>query len=187
MPLPEDEALIPAPVPEGTAAASAPPAPPPVDDSRAEEAHSESGQDADDEDSEPLPEFDPRWREEFHGLLYLGRLTHDFEYLGHSFRIRTLSTADLLEVALVVKQYTETLGATRAFNAAIVAASLVSIDNHPLPVPITTKPTDTEFRNRFNWATQNLFPPVMDVLYQEYLVLNATVAKVFDALGEASG
>ena len=39
-----------------------------------------------------VQEFDPKVRQDFDGLLYLGRMTHTFSFVGHQFVIRTLTT-----------------------------------------------------------------------------------------------
>ena len=103
-----------------------------------------SGADGQDEGSEeentPLPEFDGRWRDEFEGLLYIGALTDRFVWLGHEFHIRTLTTGELAEVALVSKPYDGTEASMKAYQAGVVAASVLSVDGRPLPQPITTEP-----------------------------------------------
>ena len=50
----------------------------------------------------PLPQFDPRHRDAFEGLIHIGALTETFPWLGHRFTIRTLTTGELAEVALLV-------------------------------------------------------------------------------------
>src|SRR5690348_6594372 len=80
---------------------------------------------SDSADTEIIPEFDPKVRQDFEGLLYLGRLTHTFNWLGHRFLIRTLSAGEILEVGLLHKPYIGSLADVKAYQAAVVAAAVL--------------------------------------------------------------
>ena len=138
------------------------------------------------EEPDPLPEFDPRVREDFEGLLFLGALTKEFEWCGHTFVIKTLSTDELLDCALVVKEWQNTLGEMKAYAAAMVAACTVSVDGKPLPAPISSNPGDRPVRNRFNMV-RRWYPTTLDVVYEQYLLLERRVLEVMDAMGKANG
>lgn len=150
------------------------------------EAHTGPDEEASEVEA-PLPEFDPRYRDEFDGLMYVGSLTDAFEWLGHEFVIRTLTSGELTEVGLAVKRYEGTNGATKAYQGAITAACLVSVDGKGLPYPITTRPDDTAFQNRFAYVMENYFPPTLDVVYDRYYRLEVAVQKVIEAMGNRSG
>lgn len=135
----------------------------------------------------PPVEFDQRWRQDFTGLLFLGALTKTFDWLGHKFRIRTLTQGELLEVALVTSEYAGTLGAAKAYATAVVAASITHVDGQPLPAPLTNQKGDTHFSNRFTYVSTHYFPPTIDRVYGEYIRLEEKVRQVIDAMGEASG
>ena len=137
--------------------------------------------------AEAPPEFDPRFRQDFEGLLYLGRLTDTFSWLGHTFTIRTLSSGEVLEVGLLHKKYVGTLADVKAYQAALVAACVVEVDGQPMPVPLTNAAADTALVNRFNYVLRSWFPPTLDVVYERYLLLEARVGEVIEAMGKASG
>lgn len=137
--------------------------------------------------SDPPAEFDPRVRDPFTGLLYLGELKDSFDWLGHRFQIRTLRSGDLLEIALVVAKYADTIGASRAYADATAAACLISVDGKELPVAITTEPTDTDFIARFEYVSKTYYPPVIDVIYDRYLQLEGKVEEAIAAMGKAPG
>ncbi len=139
------------------------------------------------EPEEELPEFDPKFREDFDGLLFIGKLTDEFTWLGHKFVIRTLVTDEILEVGLIHKKYAESLADVKAYQAAIVAACVVTVDGRPLSVPITNELDDTELLNKFFYVKRSWFPPVLDVLYDKYLSLEERADKVLRAMGKASG
>lgn len=130
--------------------------------------------------------FDPRVSEPFEGLLYLGRLTDTFEAYGHRFAIRTLSTAEVLEIGLLHKPYRDSLSDVKAYQAALVAACVVSVDGKPLPLPVTSEAFDTSLLNRFEFVKRSWFPPLLDVIYERYLNLEAEVDLVLTAMGNPS-
>jgi hypothetical protein len=152
-----------------------------------DEAPSPDGERAEEVPSKPLPTFDERFQRPFEGLAYLGKLTKTFHYLGHDFLIRTITVDEVLEVGLLAKPYVGSLAETKAYQAALVAACVVSVDGQEPPIPITTTASDTLLANRFRWVNRNWFPPVLDMVYSQYLLLEQTVGKVMEALGEASG
>lgn len=134
---------------------------------------------------ETLPEFDPRVREDFEGLLYLGRLSHTFPWAGHEFTIRTLTTGETLEVGLLSQPYRGTLAEMKAYQAALVACCVTTVDGRAMPVPITDDPRDTAAANRFRYVLRSWFPPVLDAVYEQYLLLEERVARVLAAMGKA--
>ena len=136
---------------------------------------------------EPLPTFDERVKQDFEGLMYLGYLEDEFTWAGHRFRIRTLYSGEIIEAGLLHKPYRGSLADAKAYQAAIVAACTVSVDGHPMPIPITNEPTDTALRNRFNYVMKKWFPPTLDAVYEQYLLLESRVLKVLDAMGKAPG
>lgn len=135
----------------------------------------------------PLPEFDSRHVEEFRGLLYVGALTDRFEWLGHTFVIRTLTTGELAEIALAVKNYQDSDAVLKVYQAGVVAACVVSVDGQSMPIPITSDPNDTAFNNRFQYVMRSWFPPVLDAIYQRYYALEIQVRQVIEAMGNPFG
>lgn len=139
------------------------------------------------QDEEPLPEFDPRVRQDFEGLLYLGKLTAQFEWMGHTFVIRTLTVGEVLEIGLIHREYVGTMADVKAYQAALSAACVVQIDRKFMPFPLTNEADDTPVRNRFEYVLNHWFPPTLDAIYENYLLLEARVDKVMEAMGKAYG
>ena len=138
-------------------------------------------------EEEPLPEFDRRVRQDFEGLLYLGYLEDEFEWVGHRFKIRTLYTGEILQVGLLHRRYVGTLADVKAYQAAITAACVMQVDGKSMPTPLTNDPADTGLGNRFDYVLRSWFPPTLDVVYERYLLLEKRVRRVLDAMGKASG
>lgn len=137
--------------------------------------------------SETIEEFDPRHRQPFSGLLYVGALTGKVSVYGHQFVISTPTQTERLQMGLVVQPYQETMAAEVAYQAALVAAYLVSIDGRELPQPVLTNPKETALQDRFEWVTENIRRPVIGKLFDHCLELEEKVDKVLEAMGKASG
>jgi hypothetical protein len=137
------------------------------------------------EPPEPLPSFDPKSVEDFEGLLYIGSLAVTFPWVGHKFKIRTLTTGELLEVGMAVKKYDGTVGDHTAYQAAICAACLVTVDGNPLPMPIAKG--DSRIEVAFAYVLENWFPSTISKVYDEYYQLEFKVREVIEAMGKVSG
>lgn len=136
---------------------------------------------------ERIPEFDPRWRDPFEGMLFLGRLEKQVTFWGHTFQLVTPSSNERLEISLLTKDYTETIGWEFAYSCALVAAYLVRVDGQDLPQPITNDDKDTALANRWRWVLSSLRKPVIDRLFEACAVLDADVRAILEAMGKASG
>lgn len=145
------------------------------------------------EEPEPEPEptetsdLDPRHREDFTGLLYLGRLEEQCTIAGHRFLLRTPGQAERLEMGLIIKPYMNTATVEKAWRLLTVAAYTHQIDSVPSPVPLTA--ADTALRARFEWILTSITAePVIELIYNRCRELDARtrdVVEALDGLGEA--
>lgn len=126
-------------------------------------------------------------RQDFEGLLYLGKLSTEFKWMGHTFSIRTLTVGEILEVGLVHQAYSQTMMAAKAYQAAVVASCVEAVDGQSLPMPISNDKSDTELINKFRFILRSWFPPTLDAVYEQYLLLEARVDRVMRAMGKALG
>jgi hypothetical protein len=131
--------------------------------------------------------FDERHKEPFHGLMYLGALSKTFTWAGHEFHIRTLTTDEILIVALITARYEGTLAQNRAYSAAVVALATQSVDGEPLPFPYMESTGHEWADQRFNYVTGKWYSFTIDAVYSEYLVLEAKAREVMNAMGNLSG
>lgn len=140
-----------------------------------------------DEEGNVLPSFDPRYQEPFKGLLFLGALTDEYEWLGHQFVVRTLRDGEKLAVAQVIKPFQDTMGIDRAYAVATVAMAVISVDGEELPIPIgETRRINEWAHQRFEYVRDNWFSPTIDMTYSKIVELEALSYRVVDALGKAS-
>jgi hypothetical protein len=131
--------------------------------------------------------FDERHKEPFEGLMYLGALSKTFTWAGHKFRIRTLTTAEVLIVTAITARYDGTLGQNRAYSAAVVALATESVDGEPLPFPYKES-VGTEWADqRFDYVTGKWYAYTIDAVYSEYLALEGKAREVMNAMGNRSG
>lgn len=130
-------------------------------------------------------EFDPKHRDDFDGLMYLGALTHTFPLYGHSFTIHTLTVDEMLEASLAIKEWDGTLGRDRAYLTAMVAACCDRVDGKPVHSPLG--PNDNVTEGKFRYVRANWFPWVIDGVYAELMKLEARVTEILSLMGEGSG
>lgn len=145
----------------------------------------------DDEEGEPAPEkplptFDVRHREPFEGLLYLGRLQDTFTLLGHTFVIKTLTTEELAEVALLIQKYEATRIRNAIYQTAVVAACVVSVDGRAIAEPLGVNPDlASDLETKFRYVKRGWMPAVREKIFDRLLVLEDTVREVLDEMGNA--
>jgi hypothetical protein len=140
--------------------------------------------DEDEDDEDVLAQFDPRWTDEMEGLLFVGRVTHEFNLGGHRITIATPEAQDSLRAALLIKEYQESAGALRALTLAALAACLIKVDGHVLPRGIMADGSD-DLEARFNWVSK-LHTSVIDGIYQEYEALEIKVNAAIVSLGKGA-
>lgn len=136
---------------------------------------------------DPFPEeFPAGHREGFGGLLLLGRLEHYFEWAGHRFRIKTCLPFELAEASRWAARYAGTDGYVKAYQAAIIAACTLSIDGRPLPaVPLSED--ESAIEANADWVFRKLFPPTLDKVHEEYVLLEFKARQILASMGKASG
>ena len=64
---------------------------------------------------------------------------------------------------------------------------MVSVYGQPLSLPLTHEPGDTKSLNAFRFVMRSWFPPVLDVIYERYYLLEITVREVIEDMGKVSG
>lgn len=140
---------------------------------------------AEDTDPEPMGPFDERYREPFAGLMFLGALQASFDFIGHRFVIRTLTTDETLAIGMITKEFEETIGAQRAYATALVALCIQSVDGRQLPSPIGTDDNNYAWAfERFNYVKARWFPYVVDNIYERYLLLESKTIEVLQEMAK---
>lgn len=151
-----------------------------VSDTTAQDGSAEAG-----EEYEPLPEFDPQAREPLEGLLFIGKLTREFNWLGHKFVIRTLRVDEIMEIGLLHREYVGTIGDVPAYRACLVAACIERVDGQPIALGLG--PANSDLEARFMYVRTNWYQITIDTIYEQWLVLEGQSAEVMAAMGKVRG
>lgn len=127
------------------------------------------------------------WQQDFHGLLKLGYLTSTFDWCGHRFVIKTLRTSDILVSAMLIKEWQDTIGGSKAYATSMVALCTELVDGRPLPIPLGEDPANPMAwaHQRFNYV-QQWFPWTIDAVLNEYNTLERRVIEVIRQMGKGS-
>lgn len=137
------------------------------------------------EDLKPR-EFDPRAREPFHGLLWLGHLVSEVQLYGHLFKLMTPSGTERIQIGQVIAEWRDTLTEEVAFMQATVAAFLISVDGVALPEPVLNNPKETALHDRFTWVGANFKSrALLNELFQQTLILDQESDVALEAMGKA--
>jgi len=125
--------------------------------------------------------FPIEWRDEFEGLLFLGKLEKEVNSIPyHKFVVRTLTINEKLEVSLLAKPFIETIGYGRAYKASVVAAGLISVDGRDM-VPLSKG--INVIRQKYEYIVNNWYDTVVDILYEEISALETKVILILQELG----
>ncbi len=130
-----------------------------------------------------LPEFDPEYRKPFEGLLFIGKVSRTFKWLGHTFVIRTPRIDEILEIGQLHEPYNTSVADVKAYQTLLLAAIIETVDGQPLPIPFSDDVS--LIQSKFDYIKRHWYPWTLDKLYEEYLLLDAGVKAVHDALGKA--
>jgi hypothetical protein len=138
------------------------------------------------DEGEPIGigEADPRWKIDYHGLLFTGALRGYFRYLGHRIDIRTLRSSDELILGLLTREYSDTVAYARAHAQGIAALAVEAVDGKPMPVPLGENGDSYAWaRDRYAYAGR-WYPFVIDAVFERYLELEQRARAVLDELGK---
>lgn len=102
-----------------------------------------------------------------YSLLYLGYLTDTIEIGSNTVRLRTLKIGEELSAALLASKYQDTIEAARALATALVAASVVSVNNKPL-LTDSMGPGDSGIEAKFDFVLKNWYWITVDKLFGKY-------------------
>lgn len=131
-------------------------------------------------DWDPAEGFDPRWKEEFEGLTYLGHLEDEVMIGPHRFVIHTLNTGEKLQVAQIVKNFENTIAYMKAYKAASVSAAIQSVDGRPI---VVTDKNRSVIRQKYEYVVNMWHDTVVDILYEAVDALEMKVLLILQELG----
>jgi hypothetical protein len=125
--------------------------------------------------------FPPEVAQDVIGLMHLGHLTGRFEVMGHVFVLRTLKLGEELAVGQVVDEFAGTVVQGQAFAAALVAASLMTVDGRPVLAPLGPDQEAT-IRDKFEYITQRWYTDTVLEIYEAYKTLQVRQRRAYEAI-----
>ena len=127
--------------------------------------------------------FDGDISQDVRGLLNLGKLTERVEIFGHYFVLKTLTVGEELAIAQLVNEYAGTIGQGKAFQTAVIAAALVSVDGREL-VAALGPDVQASLSDKFDYITTNWYMSTVDAIWEAYQSL---LLRQHDAYQEVMG
>lgn len=131
-----------------------------------------------------VTELDVEERKEFQSLLTIGRITKTIDVLGHPVVLKTMTVADELLVGLETQKYRGTEAFARAYQSAIVAATIVSIDKKQLYIPISQEESSSEVFAKKIEKIHSLYPIVVSEIYKNYMDVEKEFSQLAKKLGK---
>lgn len=129
--------------------------------------------------SDSFEDLDPRIREAVEGLLYLGAISDEFEFCGHSFGLRTLRAGEEIAAGKAIESYRDTLKEADAWSVAQVGLALVHVDGDENFCPQAGPDPVAFAKARYNYLSKNWYMPTIDFLFHAY---GSLVQKQIEAL-----
>lgn len=144
--------------------------------------------DSDEPEAEPVEEtvteLTAEEREQFRYLLTVGRRTKNVEVVGHPVVISSLTCEDEIRIGAKVKEHRDSQGFARAYQCAMVAASVKSVDGESWDNWLEVNPDpDMVFDKKYRKA-QQYHPLVVQYIYREVIALDSEFAELVDKLGK---
>jgi hypothetical protein len=131
-------------------------------------------------------ELDPQISEAVEGLVYLGALTKEVEFCGHTFGLRTLKASEEIAAAKAIEPFRNTLKEPEAWAAVQVGLALTHIDGDDTFCP-PIGPDATSFaKARYKYVTTSWYQPVIDFLFKVYADLLAEQVEAIRAVEDLS-
>lgn len=126
--------------------------------------------------------FDNSYKEDFQKLLTLGKLTATFKWANHTFRIRTLTNKELLQIGVLHQPYMGTMSDIRAYATILAAGCLESVDGKQIFFPMSKD--DDELESKYKYINENYYSWTIDAIYNNYLRLEAKVEEIIKTMGK---
>lgn len=118
-------------------------------------------------------------------LVHIGSMTRSFEWMGHTFTIRTLRIEEEIAIGQLIKPYAGSITEEKAAVTAIAAACIETIDGNPVVVQLQRDPV-VHLQEKYKALSTNWFWPVVKKINEEYMVLQQEMTKVIEETANLS-
>ncbi|MGD0511007.1 MAG: hypothetical protein ABSA33_04155 [Candidatus Micrarchaeaceae archaeon] len=134
---------------------------------------------------DPLALFPPQINKAVEGLAFLGQLTDECTFCGHSFGLRTLRPAHKFAIAQVLQPYRNTIAEPDIYQALYVATALTHVDHKRDFCEPIGPDLEGFVRGRLHYVANSetgWFPHTLTFLWNQYAILEMTAAKAVKEL-----
>lgn len=128
----------------------------------------------------------PEEREQFIQAIEIGAGTRSSYVFGHEVTVKTLTVAEELAIGRKMKEYENTHALGRAYRAALVAASLVTVDQVPFYNQIKKMSPGELLDTRFE-KILDYYPAFVDEVHKLVKSLEQESAELLEKLGKSAG
>lgn len=142
-----------------------------------------------DESSNPFGIFPSESQIPVMGLSFLGHLTRDVNYCGHTWTIRTLRPSEKAAIALVTQKWLNTIAEAQVYANAHVGVAITAVDGNTEWYPPAGPDLDDWVRVRLQAVTDHQkgwHQATLDYLYLEWLDLEEKATDELDRLQNLS-
>lgn len=137
-----------------------------------------------DEPTTPVTELTPEERSQFRTLLTIGRRTKKVPVFDHSIVIRSLNCDDEIRVGDAVKGHEGSRAFPRAYQCAVVAAAIQSVDGEPWGTSLAAVPDPDEVFRRKQERVLEYHPLVVQMIYNAILEMDSEFGELVAKLGK---
>lgn len=142
----------------------------------------------------PLPDPEPEGEElspeeevMFASLLTCGRRSKTIVLLDHVVMVQSLNCDDDLRIGLFAKDFTGTAGEQRAYQIAVAAAGLRSIDGQPFVQGLFAEVDEDALFDEKIAKVKKMYPTVVSSIYRAVLDVEKEFVELATRLGKLSG
>ena len=136
--------------------------------------------------SDPFSEFGTEISQSVEGLIFLGRLTKDVEWCGHTFGLKTLTVNEEMAAAAAVQEFRSTLKEPEAWITSQIGLALTHVDGDESFCPPIGPDPISFAKARFKWVSENWYWPTVEMLFEEYSGLLEKQVKAIRAVQDLS-
>jgi hypothetical protein len=123
----------------------------------------------------------------FASLLTCGRRSKTLTIFDHTVVVQTLCGDDDLRIGLYAKQYAGSFGEQRAYQIAVAAAGIRTIDGKPLVQGLFDQATDDALFDQKVAKVAQMYPTVINKIYRCVLDAEQEFVELATKLGKFGG
>lgn len=136
---------------------------------------------------EEVTELSPEEEVMFASLMTCGRRTKVAHILDHTVVVQTLCGDDDLRIGLYVKDYVGSMGEQRAYQIAVAAAGIRTIDGQPLVQSLFAEADNDALFDQKVAKVAQMYPTVINRIYRAVMDAEKEFVELATKLGKLDG